>query len=221
MAMAPAFHSKSLIYRATEDNEEDKVFMHSLWLDPQSMYQNHYTQLHKPLNRKSCDSYSASKESFRLINLVICLPIDSEGFSYSPKKQVPIGFVNLHGVTPDNQHHRTLDIGILIAAEHQGKGYGSEAVRWILNWGFQTAGLHRVGLQTASFNTRAIRLWKRLGFQEDGKDREALWANGSWHDEVRFSMLEGEWRSMVERESRESDSVMARKSQGNGIPDDC
>jgi len=114
--------------------------------------------------------------------------------------------VNLHGVTKDNQHHRTLDIGILIAAEHRGQGYGSEAVRWILNWGFQSAGLHRVGLQSASFNTGAIRLWERLGFQEDGKDREAVWSNGRWYDDVRFSILEGEWRAMVEREKRESDS---------------
>jgi len=217
MAMANAFRSKSLVYRAIEDNEEDKAFLHSLWLDPQSYYQNNYPQLHRPINRKTCDSYFESKESFRLINVLICLPIDSKELgnqkepSCGPKKPVPIGFVNLHGVTKDNRHHRTLDIGILIAAEHQGQGYGSEAVRWILNWGFQIAGLHRVGLQTASFNTGAIRLWERLGFQQDGKDREALWLNGRWHDEVRFSILEGEWRAMVERENSESDSSRSQQ----------
>ena len=211
MAMANAFQSKSLVYRAIEDNEEDKAFMHSLWLDPQSYYQNNYPELHQPISRKTCDSYHESRKSSRLINVLICLPIDSEELgnqkepSYGPKKPVPIGFINLHGVTKDNRHHRTLDIGILIAAEYQGQGYGSEAVRWMLNWGFQIAGLHRVGLQSASFNTGAIRLWERLGFQQDGKDREALWLNGRWHDEVRFSMLEGEWRAMVKREKGESD----------------
>lgn len=215
--MADAFRSKSLVYRAIDDNEEDKSFIHSLWADPQLYYQNCYNRLHQPISRKACDLYQKSHESFRLIHVLICLPIDSEGFgnrqepSCSPLEAVPIGYVNLHGVAGDNQHHRSLDIGILIAAKYQGQGYGSEAVGWILNWGFQSAGLHRVGLQSASFNTGAIRLWERLGFHQDGKDREVVWANGKWHDDVRFSILEGEWRAMMEGEKRESDKSMPQQ----------
>jgi RimJ/RimL family protein N-acetyltransferase len=52
-------------------------------------------------------------------------------------------------------------------------------------------------------NTGAIKLWKRLGFEQDGRDREALWINGGWHDEVRFSMLEHEWRAISEKERDE------------------
>jgi GNAT superfamily N-acetyltransferase len=213
MSMVNAFRSRSLIYRAIEDNEEDKAFIYLLCLDPQSLYQNNWTILHRPLSRKTCDSQHAAKQSSRLIDLLICLPPVVEdcgnviGAELSLQKPLPIGFINLHGVSDDTRHHRTLDIGILISAEYQGKGYGSEAVRWILNWGFQVVGLHRVGLQSGSFNTGAIRLWKRLGFREDGRDRESLWLNGSWHDEVRFSMLETEWRALVEQEKNESDNV--------------
>lgn len=205
MAMANAFRSKSLVYRAIEDNEEDKAFMHSLWLDPQSLYQNKYMELCQPISRSACDLYNTTKQPNRLINVLICLPVDNEelGNQKEPnrgaKKLSPIGYINLHGMAKGSQHHRTLDIGILIASEHRGQGYGSEAVRWMLNWGFQIAGLHRIGLQSASYNTGAMSLWKRLGFQQDGKDREALWMNGEWHDEVRYSLLESEWRAIVER----------------------
>lgn len=211
--MGNAFRSRSLIYRAIEDNEEDKAFLHSLWLDPQSLHQNNYTILHRPISRKFCESYHKSKQPPRLIDLVICLPPVVEdcgnvaGAGLSSQKLLPSGFINLHGVSDDTQHHRTLDIGILISAEHQGSGCGSEAVGWMLNWGFQAAGLHRVGLQSASFNTGAIRLWKRLGFREDGRDRDSIWSDGSWHDQVRFSMLETEWRALVEQEKNESDNV--------------
>ncbi|KAH7338489.1 GNAT family acetyltransferase [Pyrenochaeta sp. MPI-SDFR-AT-0127] len=211
MAMANAFRSKSLVYRAIENNEEDKAFMHSLWLDPQSLYQNRYNQLFQPISRNACDLFRKATDNNRLIDVLICLPADKEeiGNQEEPncgaKKEVPIGFVNLHGIAEGSQHHRTLDIGLLIGAEHRGHGYGSEAVRWILNWGFDIGGLHRIGLQSASFNTGAITLWKRLGFQQDGKDREALWINGRWHDNVRFPILEGEWRTIVEREKDESD----------------
>lgn len=78
-----------------------------------------------------------------------------------------------------------------------------EAIRWILNWGFQTAGLHRIGLQSTSLNTGAIKLSKCLRFEQDGRDLEALWINGGWHDEVRFSILEYEWRAIVEKERGE------------------
>ncbi|KAH7396722.1 acyl-CoA N-acyltransferase [Phaeosphaeria sp. MPI-PUGE-AT-0046c] len=205
MEASSAFRSKSLVYRAIEDNEEDKTFLHSLWLDPQSLLLNNYLRLFQPINRRARDLSLKANEPSRLIHVLICLPVDAVSLEgqddamIKDKKATPIGFINLHGgMSSDARHHRTHDIGILIAPEHQGHGYGSEAVRWILDWGFEMAGLHRIGLQSASFNTGAIRLWKRIGFHQDGVDREALWSNGRWHDEVRFSMLEHEWRAMVE-----------------------
>jgi GNAT superfamily N-acetyltransferase len=217
MSMANAFRSTSLVYKAIEKNEEHMSFMHSLWLDPQLYHQNNYVPLLKPINREAYDAVFEVKEPARLIDVLICLPIVTEDLgnqnqpSPNPDKTIPIGFINLHGITKENRHHRTGDIGILIAAEHQGKGYGSEAIRWVLNWAFQVAGLHRVGIESASFNPRAIRLWERLGFQHDGKDREALWSNGGWHDNIRLSILEGEWRAMVERQTNESDSVKSQQ----------
>ncbi|CAI6336281.1 unnamed protein product [Periconia digitata] len=205
--VANAYRSKSLVYRAVEDNEEDKVFLHSLLLDPQSFHQNNYDDLLRPINRKTSDLHLKYKEPTRLIHVLICLPAndgeisDQDDAGSSAKQPVPIGSLNLHGVKEGQRHHRTLDIGILIATEYQGRGYGSEAIEWILNWGFEVAGLHRIGLQSASFNTGAIKLWKKLGFQHDGNDREAVWFNGGWHDEARFSMLESEWRAKVKLET--------------------
>jgi ribosomal protein S18 acetylase RimI-like enzyme len=199
--------------------------MHSLWLDPQSLYQNKYNELCQPISRSAFDAYHAAKEPNCLINVLICIPVSDGGNGEDDEeigsqkvpnrggaknsKSSPIGFINLHGMTKGTHHHRTLDIGILIASEHRGLGYGSEAVRWILNWGFQIAGLHRIGLQSADYNTGAMRLWERLGFRLGGRDREALWINGEWCDEVRYSSLEGEWRAVVERRKGGSDGSMS------------
>lgn len=209
MDMSNAFRSNSLIYRAIEDTEEDKSFLHSLWLDPQSMYLNKYTESFQPMSRKTFDAYDKAKQTNRLISVMICLPVGTDTSGSQAEfigKPTPIGFVNLHGgMNSDARHHRTHDIGILIAPQYRGHGYGSEAIRWILNWGFQIAGLHRIGLQSAVWNEGAIRLWGRLGFKEDGRDREALWSDGRWWDEVRFSILEGEWRGIVAGEKGENE----------------
>jgi RimJ/RimL family protein N-acetyltransferase len=105
----------------------------------------------------------------------------------------------------NSRQHRAHDISPMIGTAHRGHRYGSEAIRWILNWGFQSAGLHRIGIEDVSYNTAAIRLWKNLGFKEDGRVREALWSNGGWHDSVILSMLEGEWRALVAGDEGESD----------------
>ncbi|KAK5053916.1 hypothetical protein LTR84_001878 [Exophiala bonariae] len=78
MAIVNAFRSKSLVYRAIEDNEEDKAFLHSLWLDPQSLYQNRYKQLFQPVSRDAFNLQHKAKATGRLIDVLICLPVKSE-----------------------------------------------------------------------------------------------------------------------------------------------
>lgn len=69
-------------------------------------------------------------------------------------------------------HHRFTEIGIDIAKPYQGKGYGSEAIEWILEWAFMAAGLHRVAIRCFAYNDGARRLCIRLGFKEESVVRE-------------------------------------------------
>jgi len=85
-------------------------------------------------------------------------------------------------------------MSIQICREEQRKGYGSEAIKWALEWGFLAGGLHRVSIGCFSFNEGARRLYERLGFVVEGRTREVVWKNGGWHDSIEMGMLEGEWR---------------------------
>jgi RimJ/RimL family protein N-acetyltransferase len=85
-------------------------------------------------------------------------------------------------------------MSITICREEQGKGYGTEAIKWALEWAFLAGGLHRVGIGCFSFNEGARRLYERLGFVVEGRAREIVWKNGCWHDVIEMGMLEGEWR---------------------------
>lgn len=87
-------------------------------------------------------------------------------------------------------------MGIDIVQPYQGKGYGSEAIRWLLRFAFLTAGLHRVGISAFAWNTGAIRLYEKLGFKREGIQRDFMWFNGRWWDGINFSMLEDEWREL-------------------------
>jgi RimJ/RimL family protein N-acetyltransferase len=74
-----------------------------------------------------------------------------------------------------------------------GRGYGTEATRLMLDHAFGTLGLHRVALSVFEFNTRAIRSYRRCGFQLEGRAREAIWREGRWWDEISMSVLEPDW----------------------------
>lgn len=110
----------------------------------------------------------------------------------------PIGVVTLMPPMGGDQerHHRNAMIGVGIAMEWRGRGYGGEAVDWVLDWGFGRLGLHRIWLAAFEYNERACRLYRKLGFVEEGREREAVLYERRWWDMVRFGMLEGEWEAL-------------------------
>ena len=107
---------------------------------------------------------------------------------------MPIGYIALTGLPPHQAHHRRSMIGITIAEPYRGEGYGTEAIEWILEWGFQMAGLHRITIGCNGFNYGAKKLYERVGFVVEGRAREAMWWDGRWWDMWDLGMLVSEWR---------------------------
>jgi len=109
----------------------------------------------------------------------------------------PIGLCSL-GL--GEQPHRSGELGISIGdREYQGKGYGSEALGLLLEYGFATLGLHRIQLFVYANNPRAIRCYEKCGFRREGIRREARWWAGRWWDIVEYAILEHEWHSLSPR----------------------
>ncbi|OAA75114.1 Acyl-CoA N-acyltransferase [Akanthomyces lecanii RCEF 1005] len=103
------------------------------------------------------------------------------------------------GLSPRTAHHRTASMGITLAREWQNRGYGGEAINWMLDWAFGHAGLHTVSLSAADFNQRGIHLYKKLGFRVEGRRRETIYFNRGWHDEIEFGITEHEWEALRQR----------------------
>jgi RimJ/RimL family protein N-acetyltransferase len=104
--------------------------------------------------------------------------------------QLLVGGINLWG---GKAKDRCATIGIALGREHIGRGYGSDAMRLIVGYGFRELGLHRIQLTVAPFNPAGIRAYEKAGFAEEGRRREAVWHDGRWYDEVLMSVLDHEW----------------------------
>ena len=90
--------------------------------------------------------------------------------------------------------NRNAEFGILIGDENaQGKGAGEFATRGILKHAFLDLNLHRVSLIALASNERALRLYRRIGFVDEGKSRDALFKDGIYVDVVRMAILSSEY----------------------------
>lgn len=103
---------------------------------------------------------------------------------------VPLGFVNLHQVTPGGP----ADWGFYIAPDAP-RGTGALLGRSVLQHAFAQLNLHKLCGQALRFNTRSIKFHQRLGFQQEGLLREHHFDGQSYHDIVCFGLLASEWQS--------------------------
>jgi RimJ/RimL family protein N-acetyltransferase len=183
--MASSFRSERLIYRAPENTPQDKAFILSVQSD-RAGAESITRYLVKPMTPADVDMFLRQLQDC-FLGVLICLPDP-----FVPFATKPIGYVALKSIS--QPHHRNATMSIQICQEEQGKGYGSEAIQWVLEWGFLAAGLHRVSIACFSFNQGAKRLYERLGFVVEGRSREVVWKNGDWYDSIEMGMLEGEWK---------------------------
>ena len=91
-----------------------------------------------------------------------------------------------------NWVHRNAELQIRIGEPaFHGKGYGSEAIQQLVDFGFRDLHLHRIFLHVFVSNTRAIKAYEKCGFAHEGVLREAAYIDGKYLDVQIMSILRG------------------------------
>jgi aminoglycoside 6'-N-acetyltransferase len=84
---------------------------------------------------------------------------------------------------------------IFLAPEHQDRRLGRAALRLAARWLFEQRGHHRLTIDPACVNARAIRAYEAVGFRPVGTLRRCeRGADGSWHDNLLMELLREELR---------------------------
>lgn len=100
------------------------------------------------------------------------------------------------GLEDYNAINRTATLGIFIGdKEVRNKGYGTEAIRLILDYGFNYLNLNNIKLDVMEFNERAIACYKKCGFKEYGRRRKAEFVNGKYYDRISMDVLAEEFKN--------------------------
>lgn len=199
-----AWHTERLVFRSVRETDYDWFFNY-IDNDPVNTALSRPIALAPPKREKPEEWIKNWQGPSRLLDVVICLhrPPETEAFqeegsaqSSQPEK-IRIGFLGLgYGGYGPSPHNRACELGITLTAAYQEHGYGTEAVRWALDWAFRRANMHSVNLSSVEFNKRAHKCYEKCGFKVQGRRRQCFWHDRRWYDLVFFDILEDEWEAL-------------------------
>lgn len=94
-----------------------------------------------------------------------------------------------------NYIDRSAELGILIGEnDDRSKGYGTEAIKLLLDFAFNYLNLNNIGLTLIECNSRAKRCYEKAGFKEYGRRRKAVFVNGKYYDKIYMDVLAEEFK---------------------------
>jgi RimJ/RimL family protein N-acetyltransferase len=106
----------------------------------------------------------------------------------------PIGEVMLFDI---DRLNGSAEVGIFIGEPDEwGKGYGTDAVRAIVEFGFAELRLERVWLEVGTENPRARRAYEKAGFTHEATLRHDRFEGGRYTDGHVMSILRDEWLAL-------------------------
>lgn len=145
-----------------------------------------YLAMRAPFSRAMEEKWFDSmleQQGKRSYHFVVCLLADGR----------PIGTAGFHDVNQEDGH---ASFGISIGEKAEwSKGYGTDALRAICDFGFGQLRLERIELDVYQPNKRAQRSYEKAGFVTEGTLRHALFSDGRHHDVIRMSLLRDEWKA--------------------------
>ncbi|MCU1407702.1 MAG: family N-acetyltransferase [Glaciihabitans sp.] len=98
-----------------------------------------------------------------------------------------VGEVSLRDFDPYNE---SMDFHIELSNSAVfGMGFGSEATKAVVNYGLEVVHLHRITLRVVDYNTRAQRLYSKIGFHPEGLLRDAWFWDGEWSDVILMAIV--------------------------------
>jgi RimJ/RimL family protein N-acetyltransferase len=92
-----------------------------------------------------------------------------------------------------SEGHRQGELGFAFHPAHHGKGYATEASRPLLEFAFETLGLHRVVGRLEPRNAGSARVLEKLGMRREAHLVENEWVKGEWQSELVYALLAREW----------------------------
>lgn len=159
-----------------------------------------YEELSKLRDWRNSSHIRKSTREYRLLNM-----IDQknwfESIHMSPSKAIMFGIIKnqkligVTGLTYIDWKNRHAEISIYIHKKGwQKMPEAKDTLLTVMNYGFGELNLHRLWVEIFETVPENIRLFKKMKFVSEGKNRQKLWRNNKWWDSQFFSILSNEFK---------------------------
>lgn len=93
-----------------------------------------------------------------------------------------------------NKDNRSAEIGYSLSRAHWNHGYMTEALREVIDFGFNEMALHRIEAQHETTNPASGRVMEKVGMRKEGVLRGRLYNKGRYVDVALYAILRGDKR---------------------------
>lgn len=188
----PYLYGKRIRFRAVEKEDIPKFLR---WINDPEVTEN--LVLIEPMSHYEEEKWYESMMERPVHEHIYLIEVKEPG---NGSDYIPIGNCSFLDI---NWCSRSAEVGIMIGEKsYWDQGYGTEALQILLEHGFNTLNLHRIGLRVYSKNKRGIRAYEKAGFQYEGMLRQGHYQHGQYYDVHLMSVIRSEWAS---RELGETD----------------
>ncbi len=117
-----------------------------------------------------------------------------EGYRFAIVELETDKFIGTVSLEDTNNTSKNATLGIFIGDKTvRNKGYGTEAVELILDYGFNYLNINNIKLDVIAFNERAIKCYEKCGFKECGRRRQSEYVDGKYYDRISMDILKNEF----------------------------
>ena len=118
-------------------------------------------------------------------------------YVFSIDKTENNNFVGLIAINLGKTNYKTAEVWFKIHKDHWRKGYTTEALTRLLDFGFNDLKLHRIEAGCAVENIASIKTLEKVGFTREGMKRKKLPIRGEWKDNFFYGILEEDYNKTV------------------------
>jgi len=99
-------------------------------------------------------------------------------------------FIGLFGLKLGNEKYNRGEVWFKLHVDYWNKGYATESLKAVINFGFETLKLHRIEAGCAVNNIGSIKVLEKAGMIREGRGRKVLPLKSGWTDNFEYSILE-------------------------------
>ena len=139
--------------------------LHTPWINP-------------PLDKRSFELYLDRASRLDHDGILIC----------EKHSRNIVGVININNIVRGS--FLSASLGYYIGQPYLGKGYMQTAMQQLIDYAFNTQGLHRLEANIQPENTRSLNFVKRTGFVYEGLSKNYLYLSGQWRDHERWAIYD-------------------------------